>query len=176
MPSISQRSWGSEVHFPYLIAGLKRWGLLGPDWETACTWAPWSPLESWVSPGTQGSGHQPTSGCLSEGGKIESFFGGRAHIGTGWTLQCGRNCGQHVIEECLANRCPVGAVWKVTPHCSLALPPEPSCIWESLQRTISFNTFSQLIGCKLGFALWLLGYRDFHIRKVGSLLPFGSTL
>ena len=34
MPSISQHSWGSEVHFPRLMAGLAELRLLGPDWET----------------------------------------------------------------------------------------------------------------------------------------------
>lgn len=35
MPSIFWSSWGSEVHFPCLMAGFTGWGLLGLGWETA---------------------------------------------------------------------------------------------------------------------------------------------
>ena len=160
MPSISQHSWGPEVHFPHLMARLARWGLLGPDWETVHT-GPWSLLESWASPGS-GSGHQLTSGGLWEGGKIESFF-----------LEAGLILGQidpfsavgTAANTWCRSACPADGQWvlcgRSTPHCSLALPPEPSCICESLQCTMWFNTISQLIGSKPGFALWSLGYTDF---------------
>lgn len=124
MPSISWSSWGSEVHFPHLLAGPM--GCEVPAvWLGDCVWVPQSSPESlgWLRP------------CFRE----QTWTCGKEilHCCSNWpTYDVGVQCE------------------RFAPHCTGSLPSPPSNIPPTTfisippMGIISFNTFTQLIGIK----------------------------
>ena len=138
MPSVSWSSWGSEGHFPLLMAGFTACGASGTRLGD-CTWAP-SHLESpscfWQS------SWPPVKLKWTLGRwKDQIFFGGSAWAMAKLIFHCCRNYGQRI-----ANMCSVKG-WHLTAEVPCpSLPPEPSYPpssesprWVLSQSTCSFS-------------------------------------